>query len=1019
MPPFKVHSTGLNGIKERVEAAFIQGDKTEITPIEIKKAFSRRAIEQLGYIKDTSSLVVLSDSLVTLFAFPDLKQATPLSQSRGALTFAINTCIQHISIDSPNASDNPSKGIPTVLTRLVIGCRKKVVVFSWLDGETTTPKELVLPHSPRTIAFVNSNIVCLSYTQTEQVMLSLDKMEIVEIELPITNPATNLGMGAFSGLGGYMTLGLGAKERKPAVVGLEKDEVLVPKDNTGQILGPNGKISRSPNIEWPTPPEENIFIKPYVLTILPPYVGTSKPGTTNAVSTQSSTIQITSTISLLPVQTLNPQSFETSESNVKPSTIRLLFSSQDKSPVYFFSTPIDRTAAAAEGTRLWKLCMQPWTEQIDELVRKSSYSEALALLESIDETLLPDKVNIHSTCISTICLNAFQDSRRKHIKALHAVWMFAEGKYDDAMNTFISLDTNPAKVVALYSDSVAGRLSAPKVQWFDLHGGPSPTGFVESFEPPSQQDTEANASLEDASAPPSITLPQSPTIRNLWRVSRGGPLVSVRKEDDNASIMSSKTREKHESDDLRRSIECLVRFLTDRRPKISGVLSTLNITPAQASEYPSLSSVSVEELLELPNLPLSSLTPDQLLRSAQIVDTALFKSYLVIRRFSLLGSLCRLPNWCDVSEVEQVLKSNGVGSSMLVGALSHVIYAFPSLSQKLTELIDLYNGKKMHDKALTLLREMSADEDDKTDKLGPTISYLQKLGPEYISQIFESSHWVLETDPDMAFDIFTSEETQLPHTKVADYLEDFDPYICIRYLEFLIYEKHDASIEFHERLAESYLKLSLKEKSQNKTGLADEMYSKLVRFIDESQHIQVDRLFGLLPSDDMFEVRAILLGQLGKHEGALEIYVHRLQDYIKAEEYCKRIYHSNAEMKGVFLILLRIYLRAGSVKLLQPALGLISRHGPRLDSIETLNLLPPMIPAQDLKAFLKDALREPIFDTRVVREIWNNRDHQISSALVGLQARRVKITDSRICPQCHKRIGNSVIAVHAPRASDF
>jgi hypothetical protein len=37
--------------------------------------------------------------------------------------------------------------------------------------------------------------------------------------------------------------------------------------------------------------------------------------------------------------------------------------------------------------------------------------------------------------------------------------------------------------------------------------------------------------------------------------------------------------------------------------------------------------------------------------------------------------------------------------------------------------------------------------------------------------------------------------------------------------------------------------------------------------------------------EDMFEARAVLLGRLGKHEGALEIYVYRLQDYIKAEEY--------------------------------------------------------------------------------------------------------------------------------------
>lgn len=36
--------------------------------------------------------------------------------------------------------------------------------------------------------------------------------------------------------------------------------------------------------------------------------------------------------------------------------------------------------------------------------------------------------------------------------------------------------------------------------------------------------------------------------------------------------------------------------------------------------------------------------------------------------------------------------------------------------------------------------------------------------------------------------------------------------------------------------------------------------------------------------EGLFEAKAILLGRLGRHENALEIYVHRLQDYLKAEE---------------------------------------------------------------------------------------------------------------------------------------
>jgi hypothetical protein len=114
---------------------------------------------------------------------------------------------------------------------------------------------------------------------------------------------------------------------------------------------------------------------------------------------------------------------------------------------------------------------------------------------------------------------------------------------------------------------------------------------------------------------------------------------------------------------LNRSVETLVRYLTDRRPKVSAALAAVNITPASLShEIAPLSETPVEDLFELPNAPLSALTPEQLLRFAQIVDTALFKSYLLVRP-PLLGSLCRSPNWCEVTEIEEELRARQVGDN--------------------------------------------------------------------------------------------------------------------------------------------------------------------------------------------------------------------------------------------------------------------------------------------------------------------------------------------------------------------
>ena len=82
-----------------------------------------------------------------------------------------------------------------------------------------------------------------------------------------------------------------------------------------------------------------------------------------------------------------------------------------------------------------------------------------------------------------------------------------------------------------------------------------------------------------------------------------------------------------------------------------------------------------------------------------------------------------------------------------------------------------------------------------------------------------------------------------------------------------------------------------------------EAYAKLLDFIDTTGIYQTDRLFGLIPSEGyqdlfgdsawadyfwlpgFFEAKAILLGRMGRHENALELYVYRLHDYLKAEEY--------------------------------------------------------------------------------------------------------------------------------------
>jgi hypothetical protein len=98
----------------------------------------------------------------------------------------------------------------------------------------TMLQEAPLPHSARTIAFLDHEVVCLAY-EAGHVLFSLATMSTIEIaSASATNKSGagigNVGMGAFAGLGGYMSLGLGAKLR-PCVTNVGDAEVLIAKDS--------------------------------------------------------------------------------------------------------------------------------------------------------------------------------------------------------------------------------------------------------------------------------------------------------------------------------------------------------------------------------------------------------------------------------------------------------------------------------------------------------------------------------------------------------------------------------------------------------------------------------------------------------------------------------------------------------------------------------------------------------------------------------------------------------------------
>jgi Vam6/Vps39-like protein vacuolar protein sorting-associated protein 39 len=48
---------------------------------------------------------------------------------------------------------------------------------------------------------------------------------------------------------------------------------------------------------------------------------------------------------------------------------------------------------------------------------------------------------------------------------------------------------------------------------------------------------------------------------------------------------------------------------------------------------------------------------------------------------------------------------------------------------------------------------LSEKEMDMKDKLGPSVTYLQRLGSEYMDTIFQYSKWILDENAEMALEV--------------------------------------------------------------------------------------------------------------------------------------------------------------------------------------------------------------------------------------------------------------------------
>ena len=277
----------------------------------------------------------------------------------------------------------------------------------------------------------------------------------------------------------------------------------------------------------------------------------------------------------------------------------------------------------------------------------------------------------------------------------------------------------------------------------------------------------------------------------------------------------------------------------------------------------------------------------QLLETAKLVDTTLFRAYMFVSP-SFAGPLFRIDNFCDPDVVNEKLTEAG----------------------RYNDLVDFFYGKRLHKQALDLLKRFGErdEEEQGTPRLaGPqrTVAYLQNLPPDMIDLILQFAEWPLTKDPELGMEIFvadTENAETLPRPKVLHYLQNIDRDLAVRYLEHIIHELDDPTPDFHQKLVTIYIE-NLRADVFSDNAERNEWREKTHNFLKTSREYQPYKALGLLPKDgktytikgimqrklksidrNLYEARAIVLSKMGQHKQALDIYVFQLKDADKAEE---------------------------------------------------------------------------------------------------------------------------------------
>ncbi|KAI9690776.1 MAG: Vacuolar morphogenesis protein 6 [Bathelium mastoideum] len=945
-----------------------------------EEKFSKRPVQQLAIIKEAGILVSLSDNHVSIHDLQSFALQEHLEKTKGATSFAVTS----------NIVEDPSTGIPSIVSRLAVAVKRRVVLWSWQDMDLSPDiTEMTFAAAIKSMTWA-SGTKLVAGMDPGFVMVDIESQQINDINRPGAAGEANGQVGTRFGAvnaSGMSYVGMGGWIPKPMATKLSEDQLLLAKDVNTLFTDTDGKALAKRQVPWSFVPEAIGYSYPYLLALQQQSKGTLE-------IRNPDTLSLLQTIALPNAMLLH----------VPQPNISLAHAGKG------FLVASDRC--------IWRMGALAYESQIEELVEKSRFEEAVSLLNMLEDTLLKDK-----------------QGQLREVLIRQAQFSFDRRHYRKALELFTNAPATPERVISLYPKSIAGELS-------QIEDKEDEESEVE------REERAGNSNLPEDKRSDVRSTPNRSVLGLLKADKTESDAASIRSfprkgDAETASIRSKVTETVHEKPlegkDLKIAVNELCSFLVQRRTQVNDFLNrdgSLKMPLLEPKErQPSQHLPEFHFLVNYSPEDTEVDWEDKLRETASLVDTTLFRAYILAKP-SLVGSLVRLDNFLDPLVVRDRLYEMG----------------------RYTELIDFLYQKKHHKEALELLEKFGKHLDDDNDEKdvpstlrGPrrTVAYLQQLSPDLVDIILQYAEWPLQIDSALGMEVFladTENAETLPRHRVLDFLQHVKQPLAIKYLEHIIYELNDLTPHFHQQLIDLYLEQLKASPGQSayieEDKERDHVKEKLQSFLRCSSQYNRSRTLQQLPSEDptFHESRALVLRAIGQHKQALAIYVFALASPAKAEAYCNELYLSHQSASpisptsptsiavassnnkdpndplNIYHTLLSLYLLPPSPHPPQwhPALDLLSRHGARLPAPAVLDLVPSTLPLRELESYFRGRLRHgraTAATSAVACGLWGVRKGREEADWRGRLGRKVVVREEDHCRVCHRRFGGSAIKV--------